>query len=209
MLTSIYSKNSWPTHIVNLFSNLPADKKWDETHYYGPYNAALNELFPSKEGYLICPQNCPQTDTFEPNDYRMLYRVEKRGVPVLFVEIRPAGSLDMLSSRIKADKQMRARFGDFVEKSISKLYGFSAMGTKICVYTLNRRNNCSLVPIRIPESENELSDRAPAARWSLDFLENYVQIQAIIDEVKAIVQAEGIAHFYNFFDFLVFIYFSF
>ena len=47
------------------------------------------------------------------------------------------------------------------------LYGVSAVGTKLCVYSYGREDQ-TLVPEGIERDIKRVNDRAPASRWNLD-----------------------------------------
>ncbi|RPB22137.1 hypothetical protein L211DRAFT_885871 [Terfezia boudieri ATCC MYA-4762] len=63
-------------------------------------------------------------------------------------------------------EQFRILFDD-VELPI--LYGVSAIGTRLCIYTWNKETR-RITPNAIPIDTNVTSDTAPAARWDLEMM---------------------------------------
>ena len=65
---------------------------------------------------------------------------------------------------------MRDRFKAMFDTiQIPRLYGISALGTKICFYALDRGTG-DITPDEIPRSRGRVTDTAPAARWSIDIM---------------------------------------
>jgi len=119
----------------------------DETEYYGPYNTLLTDIFPHAEHFQIVPQ---YKGPITPGsiDFTTIYIVHKRKCPLFFIEIKPFPHLDDISTREKADQQMRDQFITIIGRNlvIPKLYGISAMGTRFSVYMYNKETNVLLPP---------------------------------------------------------------
>ncbi|KAF8446711.1 hypothetical protein BGX38DRAFT_1270875 [Terfezia claveryi] len=59
--------------------------------------------------------------------------------PVFFVEIKASNHIRHMSTRKDADLQMRERFEElFDDVKVETLYGISALGTKLCIYTASK-----------------------------------------------------------------------
>jgi hypothetical protein len=75
-----------------------------------------------------------------------------------------------MSDRSAADHQMRERFDALTDQlTIGTLYGISALGTKLCVYTYDSATEI-LEPECIERDRNRVNDRASAARWNHDIM---------------------------------------
>ena len=78
----------------------------DESEYHGPYNT-LTDLFPHTEHYQVTPQY-KRLITAASIDFTMIYMiVRQRKCPVFFIEIKPFPHIDEMSTRSKADRQVR------------------------------------------------------------------------------------------------------
>jgi hypothetical protein len=110
---------------------------------------------------------------------------------VFFIEIKPFPHLDEISTREKADQQMRDRFVTIIGRNlvIPKLYGISAMGTRFSVYEYNKETNI-LLPPSITRDTMYVTDVAPADRWNHELLEEggEQQIRKLVAEVKAMCE---------------------
>jgi hypothetical protein len=163
----------------------------DETEYYGPYNTLLTDLFPHTEHFQIVPQ---YKGPITPGsiDFTTIYIVRKRRCPVFFVEIKPFPHLDDMSSRAKADQQMRDRFVSIIGRNlvIPKLYGISAMGPRFSVYEYTMETNI-LLPPSIPRHPMYVTDVAPADRWKYELLEDSGEqkMRELVAEVKEMCSA--------------------
>ena len=60
-------------------------------------------------------------------------------------------------------------FNLFDEVEIPVLYGLSALGSRLCVYTFTKSTN-KLEPTLIINTGNRLMDVAPAQRWDIDIM---------------------------------------
>ena len=162
----------------------------DETEYYGPYNTLLTDTFPHAEHFQIVPQ---YKGPITPGsiDFTTIYIVRKRKSPVFFIEIKPFPHVDDISTREKADQQMRDRFVAIIGRNlvIPKLYGISAMGTRFSVYEYNKETNV-LLPPSIARDAMYVTDVAPADRWNYELLEDggEQKMREVVAEVKAMCQ---------------------
>jgi hypothetical protein len=65
---------------------------------------------------------------------------------------------------------MRGQFETLVEELIiPTLYGVSALGTRLCVYTYDKETR-ALQPERIDEDPKRVNNRASTNRWDLDIM---------------------------------------
>lgn len=102
-------------------------------------------------------------------DFVVYFRVDLHRIPVFFVEVKTALTITILSARADADDQMRQRLRQLYDQSLSELRGISALGTKLCFYSLDKSLE-SLTPLAIPRNEAYINDTAPVARWDSDIL---------------------------------------
>ena len=112
---------------------------------------------------------------------------------MFFVEVKTALTITVLSSRADADDQMRERLRQLYDQSLSELHGISALGTKLCFYSLNKSLE-SLTPLAIPRNETYINDTAPVDRWNSDILTDngYNRFMGVCDDVKALATVEGV-----------------
>jgi hypothetical protein len=176
----------WPNFITFQFE-LVNKFTTDESEYYGPFNALLNELFPASEYYQVAPQFKRIAGSI---DFTVIYLITRRKVPILFIEVKPYIAYDSDSARKAADDQMRERVLDFTAASIPipKLYGISALGTRFCVYKYTPASR-ALTPPRIVPDPELVTDTAPKERWDLDFLEpqGEVRLKEVVLHIKEMV----------------------
>ncbi|PUU80515.1 hypothetical protein B9Z19DRAFT_720376 [Tuber borchii] len=159
--------------------------KTDESHFYGPYNILLSYLFPLGEKYVVVPQ-CKKPTELKSADFTTTFVVNHKHHPAFFAEIKSSESLQCAGSCEQADLQMRERFGHlFEDVEISTLYGASAMGTKICMYKLDRASR-RLSPTLIPRNPNFIINTAPINRWDLDIMtpEGEEEFCKVVQEIK-------------------------
>lgn len=84
---------------------------------------------------------------------------------------------------------MRRRVVDFCDViTIPKLYGISALGTRLSVYEFTRATR-ELTPHAILADPNVLTDVAPKARWKYGLFEEEgeAKVREIVAEVKDMV----------------------
>jgi hypothetical protein len=176
----------WPDHILEQFGTVTPLGEVDETEYYGPYNGLLLDQFPGPEHYMIVPQY--KRPTYPQSiDFTTIFIVQRHKHPIFFIEIKPAGHIKLISDRAAADKQMRERFEALADQLIiPTLYGISALGTRLCVYTYDKET-AVLQPERIGEDTKRVNDRAPANRWNMDVMTSAGEerIRELVAHVKA------------------------
>ena len=122
------------------------------------------------------------------------YVVELDGKPIFFVEIKPPVNRDTISARSAADIQMRDRFRDLFDLTpFDMMYGVSAMGKHIAIYSL-KKSTGTILPEVIPGSTTLIIDTAPKERWNLDIttVEGYDAFMEVVRKVKAMVQREQV-----------------
>ncbi|KAI5799187.1 hypothetical protein DFH27DRAFT_87171, partial [Peziza echinospora] len=103
-------------------------------------------------------------------DFTTIFIVRRDRHFVLFLEIKATNHISNILTRESADQQMNDRFkGLFDDVKIPRLYGISALGSKICIYTLDRDTG-DFMPQEIPTSRGRITDTAPADRWSFDIV---------------------------------------
>lgn len=159
----------WDEFILEQFESATQGGESDESYYYGPYNSLLTDLFPKEEHYMIVPQY-KRPARLTSVDFTTIFLVQQQLQPVFFVEVKPAGHIQYISSRTSADKQMRESFEDLGERvKIPILHGVSAIGNKLCFYKYTKVTRV-LEPALIPGSITMLIDTAPSNRWDVDLL---------------------------------------
>jgi hypothetical protein len=142
----------------------------DESRFYGPYITLLTTLFPPTDHYQVTPRcNSPGSSTSI--DFTITYGLSGTvQIPVLFLQIKPYAHLDDLAKRERADNWMRDRFRElFSLDFLPKLYGISAMGTRVAVYEYREETN-RITPPSIPRDPDTIDDVAPRERWNSDLL---------------------------------------
>ena len=142
-------------------------------------------MFPFEEDFVVAPQY-KRGEQAKSVDFTTIFIISHDEHPVLFVEVKPSGHFQHISTRASADIQIRERFKVLFESvSVPKLYGISAMGTRICLYTMDKKNG-ELLPESIPDSSTRVTDTAPAERWGYDIMKPKGEdvLHGIIDEVK-------------------------
>jgi len=176
----------WSDAIIEQFELIDRFTK-DETEYYGPYNTLLHDLFPYEEHFQVIPQF---KGSIIPGsiDFSTIFIVRKRKCPVFFIGIKPFTHLDTLSTREKADTQMRQTFFSLVNRNlvIPKLYGVGAMGTCLAIYEYSKESN-RLTPRTIVRDPKYVTDVAPADRWTHELLEpaGEVKLKELVTLIKA------------------------
>jgi hypothetical protein len=148
------------------------------------------------------PQYLP--DSRNAADFIAMYEILLVNKPVFVLELKPPSHLEILSKRQAADEQIRMRMGDLVgQRSIrifyhpldlfvgtcplDTLYAVSALGTRLCFYTLDTTNeDAAIVPISIQRHPTRVNDTAPATRWAYDILEpaGEQQFSEIVEGIK-------------------------
>jgi hypothetical protein len=156
----------WPEKIIDLFSAVDWESN-DESELYGPYNALLDFCFPWEEGWNIVPQPKKR----ETIDFTTIYSIEKKKIPIFFLEIKPLHHIFNIATREAADEQMRDRFVSLLPLIVTpKLHGISALGKKLSHYCLDKTTR-ELQPIGIQRDPQYIIDTAPSERWDIDILD--------------------------------------
>jgi hypothetical protein len=173
-----------------------------EKDYYPPWNKLLNYLFPPNSNFTVCPQSWPTRETkaidfyvdFRPS---FLLEIMVKRVVVMVVELKNGASeLNSLSARREADTQIRTRLVDLAGMGnfpLQKLYGISAFGTHMRLYTATKAQgviNLSPPPNEPPEgtSVHAVWDVAPQEGWSDDIMTRAGadKLSLIVAEVKGL-----------------------
>ena len=176
----------WSDTIIEQFEFIDRFTE-DETEYYGSYNTLLNHLFPCEDHFQVVPQaKGPLTPGSI--EFSIIYIVRKRKCPVFFIDIKPFTDLGMRSIRREADTQMRERFFALIDRNlvIPKLYGVSAMGTRLAVYDYSKETN-QLTPRAIASDPKDTTDVAPADCWTHELLEpaGEAKMRELVASIKA------------------------
>ena len=159
----------WPSYVWDIFNTVDetTTKEWE---YYAPYNILLNYLFPATERFYVSPQH---QGLVVPGsiDFSVIYVVHRNKTPIFFLEIKPHSHLNKESTRQATDQQMRGRVGPlFDTRTIPKLYGISALGTKLSIYEFMHATD-AVTPHNIPEDPDFVTDVAPKDWWSYELFE--------------------------------------
>jgi hypothetical protein len=110
--------------------------------------------------------------------------------PVFLVEIKDDSHLASPSKRAAADQQMRSRYNDLLyDCPLPILYGLSAIGTKMRVYTGDTATML-LDPPKVATSPNPdrvLDRNYLADRWNVDILsaEGFAKMKEIVNFIKS------------------------
>ena len=140
----------WPAFVFETFEAITGgvNAPTDGSLFYGPYNTLLTYLFLSTEHYMISPL-CKRPPEGWSIDFTTVFIVQKAFHLVFFLEIKPPGYYTHRSSRADSDNQMRTRFFELVDVvDLPVIYGVSALGTRLCLYSYQRDSN-ALTPPRI------------------------------------------------------------
>jgi hypothetical protein len=122
-------------------------------------------------------------------DFIFCFEIRLENKPVLIVELKDPAAIQRISTRAEADDQIRRRIIDLAENCpLGTLHVVSALGTKLCFYSLDVKNRASRInPPRIDRDPDTVNDYAPAERWDRDVLEasGEDKLLAVINEIKA------------------------
>jgi len=121
-------------------------------------------------------------------DSTIRFIVDHDGHLVFFVEMKPSGHIRNSSARAAADEEMRERYEDLKDRiDIGKLYGMSALGSKVCFYKYDKDTG-DIWPRVIRNEGDLLLDTAPACGWSVDIMtpEGEDKLRQIVEEIKTI-----------------------
>ena len=99
----------WPPKVLRQFALVPQNPA--EKEFHGPYNKLLNILFPADTDFTVCSQY-QEIDSSRTADFLVTYEVLLRNRPVFILELKAPAELVYISTRQKADNQMRKRVVD-------------------------------------------------------------------------------------------------
>ena len=126
--------------------------------------------------------------SLDPPYLTLFYTVLKHAQPVFFIEVRPYSDLKGPTTRGDADERLRRQFRELVGGGIAipRLYGVSAMGTRLSIYEYTKATN-TLFPPAITFDRNALNDVAPKERWNYDLLDadGEEKFKAMVADIKA------------------------
>jgi hypothetical protein len=175
----------WPQTVLRQFQTIPANCK--ESDFHGPYNKLLNYYFPPDSDFTVVPLYL-QAASRDSADFIVCFEIRLENKPVLIVELKDPAAIQHISTRGEADGQIRRRIIDLVQNCpLHTLHAISALGTKLCFYSLDVRNRGARInPPRIQRDPDTVNDYAPAERWSYDVLEpnGEASLLAVINEIK-------------------------
>ncbi|KAH9037109.1 hypothetical protein EDB85DRAFT_657059 [Lactarius pseudohatsudake] len=176
----------WPEKVLRQFQAVPVNPK--ESDFYGPYNKLLNYYFPPDTDFTVVPQYLKAASR-DAADFIVSFEIRLENKPVLIVELKDPTAIQYISTRTEADDQIRRRIIDLAEHCpLDTLHAVSALGTKLCFYSLNVKNRAARIdPRRVDRDPDMANDYAPAERWNRDILEasGEDKLLAVIDEIKA------------------------
>ncbi|PWW74186.1 hypothetical protein C7212DRAFT_299163 [Tuber magnatum] len=176
----------WPSKIVKSFEIAKVQGAKDESRFYGSYNILLNYLFPFEQDFVVSPQYKRPRQS-RSVDFTTIFIVSHDEHPVFFLEIKASNHIQQISTRKDADKQMRERIETIFDSiKIDTLYGISALGTRLCVYTIPRESG-DIEPRAIVENPDRVTDTAPEGHWNIDILdpEGEKRVRDVVACVKA------------------------
>ncbi|KIJ95504.1 hypothetical protein K443DRAFT_682951 [Laccaria amethystina LaAM-08-1] len=184
----------WPPSILTCFSTIPSNPR--ENDYWPPYNKLLNVLFPPDGPFTVGPQTHPIAESRKSIDFLAEYQVFWGDAPVFILEIKTGPKLGLVSAREEADLQIRTCLRDLIGICpLSKLHAISAIGTKLCFYTVEAGS--AITPPRIVGKDQLATDTAPPGRWDCDVLEaeGAARLKAIVHEIgQACAQLGPVTH---------------
>ncbi|KAF8517222.1 hypothetical protein JB92DRAFT_2714262, partial [Gautieria morchelliformis] len=112
------------------------------------------------------------TNTRTAVDFTVFYFVKRRGTPVFFLEVKPLTSPEGAPERNSADGQMCDRFAGLRHcLTIPKLYGISAMGTRLSVYEFNTHDKSLILEKGEQYDMGSIPDFAPRENWKYNVFE--------------------------------------
>ena len=195
---------AWPDKVMRQFWSIPTNP--DESDFHGVYNKLLYTLFPPDSDYTVVPKYLKPGSLPSP-DRIMTFEVVLEHHPVLILQLKNPGDIHIVSAREMADFQIRQRMVDLRGKPsfvlllytftkwngnpeycpLPTLNGISAMGTALCFYSLDTKNqNAAIRPLGIAQYSIQISDTAPKDRWYLDVLtvEGETKFRTVVEEIK-------------------------
>lgn len=176
----------WPEKVLRQFQAVPAN--CNESDFHGPYNKLLYHCFPPNTDFTVVPQYLKSASR-DSADFIVCFEIHLENKPVLIVELKDPTTIQHISTRAEADDQIRRRIIDRAEHCpLDTLYAVSALGTKLCFYSLDVKNRAAKInPPRIDRDPDTVYDCAPTERWDRDVLEasGEDKLLAVINEIKA------------------------
>ena len=175
-----------PQYTLDRFARIPHDTPIDNK-YYGVFYQILQAVCFSEHHFDVEPRY-PFPD-LGVVDSVFTYVVEVNDLPVFFLEIKSPLHIDLISTRVDTDAEMRARFLALYEDiSTPRLHGVSAMGQRLAFYHLDKETS-RLTPSYIAPSPN--TDAVPVERWDTDITteDGYQRFMAVINDVKEMAAA--------------------
>ncbi|KIJ09161.1 hypothetical protein PAXINDRAFT_102325 [Paxillus involutus ATCC 200175] len=144
----------WPGHIVEQFGTVTPPGELDDSVVSSSsysQDRSISWSFPSTSApHILSPSTSQQSSLFNTTS-----------MPFFFVEIKPSGHLRTISDHSAADQQMREQFDALADQlSILTLYGISALGTKLCIYTYDSVTG-TLEPEALKWIREELTKELP------------------------------------------------
>ncbi|KAF9194517.1 hypothetical protein BGZ49_003153 [Haplosporangium sp. Z 27] len=179
----------WPAVLGRVLDRIPFDGL--EKLWYPPYCTLLSTVFTLADGYLVAPVTFPKHNT-QSMDLAVEYLVQnEEGIPVLGMEIKRAGDIELLQARTEADRQVRERFAT-ISSPLPRFHIVSAIGKRCCVYTFDRATRTITPPRIAPTNPSIVEDLAPIDRWNIDLgqLDGRLALNAIFNDVKNMVASQ-------------------
>ncbi|KAF8424066.1 hypothetical protein EV426DRAFT_100488 [Tirmania nivea] len=138
---------AWDAYTRKQFATALPQGEFDESKFYGLYNGLFN-MFLKREDFMVVPQFKRSEYSKAAVHFTTVFIVRHNEYPVFSWRLNP---LDIsYSAREAADLQMREWFRIlFDDVEISILYGVSAIGTRLCIYTWNKESR-RITPNAIP-----------------------------------------------------------
>ncbi|KAK0460138.1 uncharacterized protein EV420DRAFT_1620021 [Desarmillaria tabescens] len=166
---------TWPEKVLRQFAVIYPNPPI-ENEYHGAYNKLLNTLFPPDTDFTVVPQYL-ELNSPKGADFIFMFEILFYNKPVFVVELKQPTHLLYDSTRQAADDQC----------PIPTLHGVSAMGTRLCFYSLDlTQADPKILPPIIPRDPSFFNDTAPAGRWDCSVLEveGETKLRAVVDEIK-------------------------
>jgi len=99
----------WPDNVIRQFQMVP--KYPQQNDFHGPYNKLLNTLFPADSEYTVIPP-FPEPGSSQASDWIVTTDVFLVDKPILILQLKKPGDLDLVSARELTDFQIRQRMAD-------------------------------------------------------------------------------------------------
>ncbi|KAG6871298.1 hypothetical protein C0995_006323 [Termitomyces sp. Mi166 len=156
-----------PQFVLDEFLGIPVDTL-KENAVNGAWNLLLTTYFPISEGWTV--------------DLAVLFKIEHKRMPAMFVELQPFHKLRGLDARDQVDVQMRNRLKQFSDTAPRTYNGLSAFGHMVRKYELRKAEGNRLLPPRYQ------------GLWDLNLVtdEGGDRIVAIMEAVKNMMLNEGV-----------------